>query len=77
MDTILFGRIIAGGQVVAAAIVPDHHVANAPFVPILRMRLDQIWSMLRRPGIFLGSLLAREYALGEKGGSGAASSPLV
>src|SRR5436853_2693943 len=35
MDAVLLGRIVAGGAVIGAAIVPDHDVALFPFVMVL------------------------------------------
>ena len=52
MDAILLGGIIPGGLVIGAAVVPDHDVADAPFVPVLAVRLDHI------PRQFLDQIVA-------------------
>src|ERR1051326_5464316 len=40
MDALFLRRIVASRQVIRAPVIPDHHVANGPFVPVLRIRLD-------------------------------------
>ena len=42
VDAILVGRVIAGGAMIGAAIVPDHDVADAPFVAVLAVRLNYV-----------------------------------
>ena len=40
MDAVLVGRVVAGGLVVGAAVVPDDDVADPPFVAVFAVRLD-------------------------------------
>src|SRR6476660_248860 len=55
VDSILVWRIIACRAMIGAAVVPDHDVADAPFVAVLTVRLnheagqlgDQIIAFLR------------------------------
>ena len=42
MDAVLVRWVVAGGFVVGAAVIPDHHVPFVPFMPIFGIGLDHI-----------------------------------
>src|SRR5437763_13612467 len=42
VDSIFFGRVVAGGLVVRAPVVPDDDVALAPSVTVLALGLDHV-----------------------------------
>ena len=58
VDAVLLGRIVAGGQVVRAAVVPDDDVADAPLVAVLGVRLDHALGELVDDRVALGWLQA-------------------
>ena len=42
MDAVFLGRVVAGGFVIRAAVVPDDDVPLAPFVAVFRIGLDHV-----------------------------------
>ena len=42
VDAVFVRRIVAGGTVIRAAVVPYHDVADTPFVPVFAIGLNHV-----------------------------------